>query len=605
MVKNNPLVTIVIPVYNASKYMKEAIDSALNQTYKNIEIIVVNDGSKDNGETEKIAKSYGERIKYFAKENGGVSTALNLAIKNMKGNYFSWLSHDDVYYLDKIENQIKYLEKNNLFNTRTIIYSDYDLINEKSTIISNCTKNTYMLNKKPLYGVLRGAINGITLLIPAKAFKDCGLFDETKRCTQDYELWWKMMKKYNFIHVPETTAKSRTHANQESNVNPRVLSEGEPMWIGFFESLTDDQIIKLEGSKYEFFKEMARFLFDTPYKKATEYCLEKEQKELKRVEKTSLKEKVSVIIPFYNRVDDCVKALKTVLNQTYINTEIILVNDGSTEEINKLEKVVKANKNCQILILDKNHGAAYARNMGIKKATGDYIAFLDSDDEFTKDKIEKQLKMMLLTNANFSHTSYTRNDSSGSKEIVESGKQSGEIVDTLIYSCHIATPTVMIKRSFLIKEKLFFDPSLVIGEDTCYWLSIAKKARVLGINQPLTIVNTNSNSAAYNIKKQILGLKTILRFVLNDEYLSKFEKSVAILSKNYSNYVFGCLNEASISYSNNEYLEDYYGVLKSKSWRVTKPLRLISKLLRSLKNYGIKKTMKKVIMYFKNRSQRK
>jgi hypothetical protein len=163
----------------------------------------------------------------------------------------------------------------------------------------------------------------------------------------------------------------------------------------------------------------------------------------------------------------------------------------------------------------------------------------------------------------------------------------------------------MIKRSFLIKEKLGFDPSLVIGEDTCFWLSIAKKTRVLGINESLTVVNTNLNSAAYNPKKQILGLKTILKFVLNDEYLSKFEKSIAILSKYYSNYVFGYLNEVATIYSTNEYLEDYYGVLKSKSWRVTKPLRLISKSFRSLKNNGLKKTFNKVIMYSKNKGQRR
>ncbi len=85
----NPLVSIIIPVYNGSNYVKEAIDSALAQTYKNIEVIVVNDGSTDN--TEKIVKSYGDKIRYFYKENGGVASALNLAIENSKGEYISWL----------------------------------------------------------------------------------------------------------------------------------------------------------------------------------------------------------------------------------------------------------------------------------------------------------------------------------------------------------------------------------------------------------------------------------------------------------------------------------------------------------------------------------
>ena len=97
-----PLVSIIIPVYNGADYVAEAIDSALNQTYKNIEIIVVNDGSNDNGKTEKIVLSYGEKIRYFSKENGGVSSALNIGIANMKGEYFSWLSHDDMYLPSKI-----------------------------------------------------------------------------------------------------------------------------------------------------------------------------------------------------------------------------------------------------------------------------------------------------------------------------------------------------------------------------------------------------------------------------------------------------------------------------------------------------------------------
>ena len=104
-------VTIIIPVYNGSNYVREAIDSALAQTYKNIEILVVNDGSTDEGATRDICLSYGDKITYYEKENGGVSTALNLGIEKMTGDYFSWLSHDDLYYPDKIEKQMKELEK--------------------------------------------------------------------------------------------------------------------------------------------------------------------------------------------------------------------------------------------------------------------------------------------------------------------------------------------------------------------------------------------------------------------------------------------------------------------------------------------------------------
>ena len=124
MSMKNIKVSIIIPVYNGSNYVNLAIDSALRQTYKNIEIIVVNDGSKDN--TLKILKQYGDKIKLIDKENGGVSTALNLGIKNMTGDYFSWLSHDDLYYPEKIEREVNYLIENNLVGTKTILYSNFD-----------------------------------------------------------------------------------------------------------------------------------------------------------------------------------------------------------------------------------------------------------------------------------------------------------------------------------------------------------------------------------------------------------------------------------------------------------------------------------------------
>ena len=70
----------------------------------------MNDGSNDNGATEHIAKSYGTKLKYYKKKNGGVATALNLGIEKMTGEYFSWLSHDDLYYSKKIEKQIEFID---------------------------------------------------------------------------------------------------------------------------------------------------------------------------------------------------------------------------------------------------------------------------------------------------------------------------------------------------------------------------------------------------------------------------------------------------------------------------------------------------------------
>ena len=162
--------SIIIPVYNGANYLSDAINSALNQTYKKIEIIVVNDGSNDNGLTENVIKSYGEKVKYFSKDNGGVGSALNVGILNMKGEYFSWLSHDDIYMPDKIEEQIKFINRKNSFES--IIYSNYYLVNSSGDfILSSDLNNSYRVDFRTWLTVF-SEFNGCTLLIPKAAFKN-------------------------------------------------------------------------------------------------------------------------------------------------------------------------------------------------------------------------------------------------------------------------------------------------------------------------------------------------------------------------------------------------------------------------------------------------
>lgn len=213
---NNPKVSIVIPVYNGSNYLKQAIDSALNQTYDNIEIIVVNDGSTDN--SEDIALSYGDKIKYIYKENGGSSSALNEGIKNMSGEYFSWLSHDDLYLSDKLEKQMEYASED------TVIFAGSDLIDSSGKIIkkaNNLNKiaeyvnnhgNEYLIAQPSKY-----YFSGCTCLIPKKVFNKVGLFSEDLRLVNDYDMWFRIYKEnYRIIFIPEVLVQSRMHASQVS-----------------------------------------------------------------------------------------------------------------------------------------------------------------------------------------------------------------------------------------------------------------------------------------------------------------------------------------------------------------------------------------------------
>lgn len=222
----NPKVSIIIPVYNGSNYLREALDSALAQTYKNIEIIVVNDGSNDEGKTEAIAKSYGDRIRYFSKGNGGVSSALNFGIRKAEGNYISWLSHDDAYMPNKIEEQVNHVRTEDNPNA-VILYSDYEVMDENSNFVRvhkiNPVEPEYLL-----YDLLTTwPVHGCTTLIPKACFGEVGLFNENNKTVQDYEMWFRFFKKgYRFKYIPEALTKFRVHAKQDSLLKPRAGDRG-------------------------------------------------------------------------------------------------------------------------------------------------------------------------------------------------------------------------------------------------------------------------------------------------------------------------------------------------------------------------------------------
>lgn len=230
--KYKPLVSIVIPVYNGSNYMKEAIDSALNQTYENIEIVVVNDGSRDEGKSDAIARGYGDKIRYFPKENGGSSSALNKGIAEMKGEWFSWLSHDDLYYPEKVQKQVEYLNtllekedeaelyKNVLFTACDYINGEGRIIKKSkpekekalSEHIASLRGNEYLIAEPTKYNFY-----GCGCLVNKRVFDETGAFDEGLRLINDLDMWTRIyMGGYRLHYMREVLTIGRIHAGQIS-----------------------------------------------------------------------------------------------------------------------------------------------------------------------------------------------------------------------------------------------------------------------------------------------------------------------------------------------------------------------------------------------------
>ena len=265
----NPKVSIIIPVFNGENFLKEAINSAVNQTYKNLEIIVVNDGSTDR--TEEISLSYGDKIKYYRKENGGVSTALNFGISKMTGDFFSWLSHDDIYDKNKIKYQIKYLSK--LKYKNFVIGCNQLLFDNDSRIIYN--KKYYFNNYKSqnaLFCLFKSYTNGCDLLVPKYFFIKYGLFNTELKTTQDYDMWFRILRYENLYAVSKYLVYSRLHDKQTSNTDrDTYLNECSELWIDFDKKLSVDEKKVIFGNEYSFYMEIYKNLKNSHYNDALSY----------------------------------------------------------------------------------------------------------------------------------------------------------------------------------------------------------------------------------------------------------------------------------------------------------------------------------------------
>lgn len=216
----SPLVSIVIPTYNQANYLREALDSIIAQTYVNWETIVVNDGSRDN--TIEVMQEYAtrdSRIRVFSKENGGISSALNYGIEQAVGDYFCWLSSDDLFYDYKLEHQIKTFR--DLDDTWALIYGGYDLfIQERNQKI--ITKDVDPIESGAEFPEMlkNDFIYGCSVMIRMNIIKDIGAFHPRYRHAQDTEFWLRIASRgYRFYLLNEKLAIRREHIEQASTGN--------------------------------------------------------------------------------------------------------------------------------------------------------------------------------------------------------------------------------------------------------------------------------------------------------------------------------------------------------------------------------------------------
>jgi len=217
---NCPLVSVIIPTYNGSRFIRETIQSVLDQTYNNLEIMVVDDGSTDD--TSLIVKSVtDQRITYIQQKNAGVSPARNHGIAVSKGDYIAFLDHDDVWLPCKLEKQLSLFEQNPKV---ALIYSDAFIINENNFIIGKYSHKIKFFRGRIFKELFSSCfITILTVVIKKSVFLEVGPFLPYKIC-EDYDLLLKCAAKYPIDYIDEPLAKYRVHGsnyskNYETEIN--------------------------------------------------------------------------------------------------------------------------------------------------------------------------------------------------------------------------------------------------------------------------------------------------------------------------------------------------------------------------------------------------
>ncbi|MGG3690175.1 glycosyltransferase family 2 protein [Caldifermentibacillus hisashii] len=243
----------------------------------------------------------------------------------------------------------------------------------------------------------------------------------------------------------------------------------------------------------------------------------------------SQNELVSVIIPTYNRANLILQAVKSVLNQTYKNFEIIIVDDGSSDNTEDVINVIHDNR-IRYIKHAINKGASAARNTGIREAKGKYIAFQDSDDHWLPDKLEKQVKRIENTPDHVGAVFggyWIIGKGNEKRYFPEQVIKDGNIFHTLLKGNVVGMPVVMIKKICFDKVG-YFNETLPALEDWELLLRISRDYEFLYINEPLVTVYETENSISMHMENTVKAWKYIF-----DKYLDIISADHTTLALHY------------------------------------------------------------------------
>jgi len=384
------LISIVIPIYNAEKYLEQCLNSIKNQTYKNFEVIMVNDGSKDESET--ICKRFSEddsRFRYFTKSNEGVSSARNLGLDNVKGDFITFIDSDDWIaekHLELLINSIKktnsdivvscYKEfDNNIDTYYTIVYTKQ----EKNLLNFEKMNRDDFLTIFPKLMSINVCFNNAVAKLFRKELVNNLRFDTSIKYGEDLDFYFSLYLNVESVsYVDELTYVYRIHGDSTtSNFNQEYAEQELSIFKKMFKKI---QEIGLPTIHY--FNKFQKLLKARVNYIKNKVLLNEHLDFLKNIEGTVTYPNtlISVVIPIYNVSPYLRLCLESIENQTYPYFEVLLVNDGSRDNSEDIcQEFVNKDKRFRYFE-QENLGLSAARNTGILNSKGEFITFIEGDD---------------------------------------------------------------------------------------------------------------------------------------------------------------------------------------------------------------------------------
>lgn len=417
-------ISIILPVFNEEILIKRCIESVLNQKYKNFELIIIDDGSTDN--TLNNIKEYKDkRIQIYSQRQQGTGQARNKGLENATGDFICFIDSDDTINSGFLEKMMKLMKE----NSAQLVACSYKRNTEK----------IYKLEKEEAFKYLISLPEKIPMSVCGKIFSKeiiKGVYFDPNNNFEDIKFAIEAFSKadnvvyieevlYNYIQKEESRSKyfetdDRMRACFE---NIELIDKKFPKLINdyitysLFNSIAianmmilnnmyNDKILKkikqivanniysVIKSKYNILKKWQIYIFYLNFDVYRRiYCI------IKGKRRKIMTSNISVIVPIYNSKQYLNECIESILNQTYKDFELILVNDGSTDESKLIcNEYLKKNNNIKVLN-QENRGVSSARNKGISIATGNFLCFVDSDDKIDKSYLENLIELQKKYNA--------------------------------------------------------------------------------------------------------------------------------------------------------------------------------------------------------------